>query len=84
MAGKDAMPGERDEEAGCGAREGSCPVFGVRSGIAPIGLGLLLILFAVVTLLMHGISEVYLPAAVIFTGFGLFLVWMGIARKQEI
>lgn len=74
------MPGGRDIGRECGEQQGRCPVFGIKSGIPLIGSGGLLILLAVVTLFIHGLSPVFLPALFIFTGFGLFLVWMGIAR----
>jgi hypothetical protein len=74
------MSGKRDEWSNCVEQEGRCPIFGVKSGIPPVGLGALLILFATVSLYVHGLSPIYLPVLIIFTGFGLFLVWMGIAR----
>jgi hypothetical protein len=59
------------------ARE--CPVFGVESGGAVIGLGILLILFVIVPLVAGRVS-IPLPLVLLFTGFGLFLIWIGITR----
>jgi hypothetical protein len=59
--------------------EKSCPVFGVKSGGPIIGLGFLLILFAIIPYLIIPGS---MPAliAILFAGFGIFLIWAGIAK----
>ncbi len=59
--------------------EHCCPVFGVKSGGPIIGLGILLILFAIVPSIL--VPET-MPAiiALFFAGFGIFLVWIGIAK----
>jgi hypothetical protein len=55
----------------------SCPLFGVESGFPVIGLGVLMILFALVPLIMPGLLPLPLPIDLIFIGFGIFLVWVG-------
>lgn len=55
----------------------SCPIFGVQSSIPVIGLGILLILFALIPLVMPGMAPVPFPVGLIIIGFGLFLVWLG-------
>lgn len=56
-----------------------CPVFGVRSGGPIIGLGILLILFGLIPL---GIDNIPFPVpiAMIFIGFGVFLIWVGLTK----
>jgi len=56
-----------------------CPVFGVKSGGPIIGLGILLILFPIIPYLILPGS---LPPmiAILFAGFGIFLIWAGIAK----
>ncbi len=56
-----------------------CPLFGVGSGGPVIGLGILMILFALVPLLIIP-GSFPLPLGIVFVGFGLFLVWIGFAR----
>jgi len=56
-----------------------CPVFGVRSGGPVIGLGILMILFGLVPMGIDNISFP-LPIALIFIGFGLFLIWAGLTK----
>ena len=56
-----------------------CPVFGVRSGGPVIGLGILLILFGLIPMGIDNISFP-LPIALIFIGFGLFLIWAGLTK----
>jgi hypothetical protein len=56
-----------------------CPVFGVESGGPIIGLSILLILFAIVPfILLPGTMPVVMSVS--FVGFGIFLVWIGIAK----
>jgi hypothetical protein len=56
-----------------------CPFFGVKSGGPIIGLSMLLILFAIVPyIILPGTMPIVI--AVSFVGFGIFLVWIGIAK----
>ena len=56
----------------------SCPVFGVESGGPVIGLGLLPILFGIFPFII-GTGEILpLPLAILFIGFGIFLITLGI------
>jgi hypothetical protein len=58
----------------------SCPVFGVESGGPVIGLGLLLILFGIFPFIT-GTGEILpLPLAILFIGFGIFLITWGIRQ----
>ncbi|MDD1719531.1 MAG: hypothetical protein LUQ25_05690 [Methanoregulaceae archaeon] len=58
----------------------SCPVgYGVESGVPIIGLGLLLILFALVPYLI-GTGAMPIPIAVIIAAGGLFMIWAGLYR----
>jgi len=59
--------------------EACCPVFGVRSGALPIGIGILLILFAAIPYII-GIQAVPLPVIIVFLGAGILFIWMGLAR----
>jgi len=61
-------------------REGHCPIFGVENGAPAIGLGLLLILFALALLLSGPPPDVTLLPAFLFSGFGAVLVLLGIRR----
>ena len=56
-----------------------CPVFGVKSGGPLIGLGILLILFGLIPI---GILNMPLPLpiALLFIGFGAFLIWAGLTQ----
>jgi hypothetical protein len=66
---------EKDEEYDTS----SCPVFGVRSGGPLIGLGILIILFGVIPFL---VDQIPLPVVgtLIFIGFGIFLIWVGLTQ----
>jgi len=56
-----------------------CPVFGVESGGPVIGLGILIMLFGIVpSVVIPGVFP--LPIAVLFTFFGIFLIWVGLTR----
>lgn len=57
----------------------TCPVFGVESGGPLIGLGFLLILFAIIPLVIIRIP-VPVPFILISAGFGVFLIWAGVSR----
>ena len=59
--------------------ETCCPVFGVRSGVLPIGLGILLILFVLIPTFI-GIPGVPLPVIIVFIAAGIFFIWMGLSR----
>jgi len=56
-----------------------CPVFGVKSGGPIIGLGILMILFGIISFL---VAQIPVPVAVVlvFIGFGAFLIWAGITK----
>jgi len=56
-----------------------CPVFGVRSGVIPIGIGILVILFALAPYLI-GIQALPLPVIIVFLGAGILFIWMGLVR----
>jgi hypothetical protein len=56
-----------------------CPIFGVESGVPLIGLGILLVLFAIIPSFIIQMS-LPLPIAILFTGFGIFLIWAGITK----
>ena len=64
----------------CDMKRDSCALFGVKSGILIIGLGVLMILFALVPLFMPGLLPLPLPIELIFIGFGIFLMWLGFTR----
>jgi hypothetical protein len=72
-----------DENAGSiqDVKEGerACPIFGVESGGPLIGLGILLIFFAVIPVFIIKVP-LPVPAAFLFTGFGIFLIWAGITK----
>lgn len=56
-----------------------CPVFGVQSGLPVIGLGLVILFFGLIPLIwLH--QPVPIPVIMVFVGFGLFLVWLGMTR----
>jgi hypothetical protein len=59
--------------------ETCCPVFGVRSGALPIGIGIVLILFAVIPYII-GIQAAPLPVIIVFIAAGIFFMWMGLSR----
>lgn len=56
-----------------------CAVFGVEHGGPVIGLGILLILFGLIS---FGISRNLfpVPVALLFVGFGIFLIWAGLTK----
>jgi len=69
-----------DPDGGTG--EKSCPLsFGLKNGAPLIGLGALLIFAVAVPLLVPGsIPPVPFPVSLVFVGFGVFLVWLGLFR----
>ncbi len=56
-----------------------CVIFGVESGVPIIGLGILIVLFGFIPLILGQDSDL-IPVVLLFTGFGLFLVWVGIRK----
>jgi hypothetical protein len=56
-----------------------CPLFGVESGAPVIGLGILMILFGAIPPAI-GSMPFSLPVALVFIGFGIFLIWTGLTR----
>ena len=84
------MPHECEDKRGMGTqtrstapqkKEGrSCPVFGVESGGPIIGLGLLIILFGVFPIIAGSYPVVPLPVSLLFMGFGIFLIVLGIRK----
>ncbi len=56
-----------------------CGVFPVESGGPVIGLGLLFLVIAIVPTLL-GINTVVSPISILFGGFGVFLIWLGITK----
>jgi len=57
-----------------------CPVFGVESGIPLIMLGVLMMVFGIVPLLLNAATPFPLPITAVFIGFGVFLIWAGVAK----
>jgi hypothetical protein len=72
------IDGETEEDNS--NRGDSCPISGIRSGIPVIGIGIFLILIAVLPLCINGIPPVPLPAMVIFSAAGIFIIWIGISQ----
>jgi hypothetical protein len=68
-------------DSGQGFQDGeqACPVFGVENGGPLIGIGVLLILFAIIPLFLLRMP-LPVPAALLFAGFGVFLIWTGITK----
>ncbi|HMA05879.1 MAG TPA: hypothetical protein VKO45_08135 [Methanomicrobiales archaeon] len=61
----------------------ACPVmarYAIKSGVPLIGLGILLILSGFIGLIVPGIPVPPFPVPEIFAGFGLFLIWAGLAK----
>ena len=56
-----------------------CPVFGVKGGGPIIGLGVLIMLFGIIPLFIKGM-QLPVPVALVFFGFGVFLVWAGLSQ----
>jgi len=56
-----------------------CPIFGVRNGGPIIGLGILLILFGIIPIIIGSIP-LPVPVALLFIGFGGFLIWVGLTQ----
>jgi len=67
---KGVMDKDNDTDEGC-------PIFGVQSGGPVIGLGLLMILFGLVPL-VAGLASMPVGLVMLFFGFGLFLIWVGV------
>jgi hypothetical protein len=75
------MGSDEVSESGLDLRddERACPVFGVESGGPLIGLGVLLILFAILPFFIARMP-VPIPAVLLFTGFGIVLIWAGVTK----
>ena len=56
-----------------------CPVFGVKSGGPIIGLGILFLVFGIVPLAISGMPFP-VSVALLFIGFGGFLIWAGLTQ----
>ena len=60
-----------------------CPItriYAIKSGIPVIGMGLLLVLVGVLGLLVPRQFPIGTVAILIFVGFGVFLVWLGLTK----
>ncbi|MDD1677996.1 MAG: hypothetical protein LUO93_02270 [Methanomicrobiales archaeon] len=68
-----------EEGSAKGVVRAPCGIFPVKSGVPVIGLGLLLILVAAMSLFL-GFGAGTLPALVLFGGFGIFLIWLGFTK----
>ncbi len=77
MAAKGDAPACAEEASGP-VRE-PCGVFPVESGGPVIGLGLMFLLAAIIPVIL-GIGTIALPAIVLFGGFGIFLLWLGVKK----
>ncbi|MCQ8894322.1 MAG: hypothetical protein NQU46_06805 [Methanolinea sp.] len=62
------------------SRRSHCPVFGVESGGPITGLGILVFAFGGVLLLTGRDPLVTVPPALLFSGFGLVLVILGLRK----
>ena len=56
-----------------------CPLFGVKSGGPIIGLGILIMFFGIIPVVIGGIP-LSVPVALLFIGFGAFLIWTGLTQ----
>jgi hypothetical protein len=60
-----------------------CPVtrlYAIRSGVPVIGMGLLLILMGLIAFLFPGTFPADMVVTLLFTGFGIFLIWLGLTK----
>jgi len=60
-----------------------CPItrmYAIRSGVPVIGMGLLLILMGLISFLFPRTLPSDPVVILIFTGFGIFLVWLGLTK----
>jgi hypothetical protein len=60
-----------------------CPItriYAIKSGFPVVGMGLLLILVGLLGLLLPRMFPVGTVGILIFAGFGIFLVWLGLTR----
>lgn len=73
---KESRTSMTDEEQ----RPACCPVFGVESGVPVIGLGILIILFAITPVLILPAGVMPVPVSALMVGFGIFLIWIGISQ----
>jgi hypothetical protein len=60
-------------------KQESCAAFHVESGVPIIGLGILFLGIVVVPILL-GIGTVDCIVIVLFGGFGVFLIWLGLTK----
>jgi hypothetical protein len=75
------------KETACSGNAGSetgpvyepCGVFPVESGGPVIGLGLIFLLAALIPVIL-GIGTIAFPAVILFGGFGIFLIWLGLTK----
>ncbi len=58
----------------------ACGVFGVESGIPVILMGVLFFAVALLPLIIPGFAALPIPISVLFAGFGVFLVWVGLTK----
>ncbi|KUG20525.1 hypothetical protein ASZ90_009748 [hydrocarbon metagenome] len=57
-----------------------CAIFPVQSGVPPIGIGVLLIIFAIAPLIVAGMPALPAPVLLIFLGAGIFFIWIGLTK----
>jgi hypothetical protein len=62
-----------------GAVREPCGVFPVKSGGPVIGMGLIFLLAAFLPVIL-GIGSLALPMVILFGGFGIFLIWLGVSK----
>lgn len=74
--GKDQVSESGQEFKGA---ERECLVFGVERGGSLVGLGVLLLLFAIIPVFIMKVP-LPVPIVLLFTGFGIFLMWAGITK----
>lgn len=57
-----------------------CALFPVKSGVPVIALGMLLLVFPVVSHLVEGYAPLPLPISMIFIATGIFMIWLGLRK----
>jgi hypothetical protein len=58
-----------------------CPItrlYAIKSGVPVIGMGLLLILMGLIGFVMPRTFPLDVVVTILFVGFGIFLVWLGL------
>ncbi len=68
-----------NSESSPGPAREPCGVFPVESGGPVIGVGILLILAAVIPIIL-GINQMAFPAVILFGAFGVFLIILGFTK----